>query len=448
MPPSAPPPDKERAATAWLRGGPSWVLAVWAMVAAFAAYGCMYAFRKPFSAAAYAGTFGGLDYKTLLVLSQLAGYTVSKFLGIKFVSEATPGRRVAMVLGLIAVAEGSLAGFALTPAPWNAVWLFLNGLPLGMVWGLIFAFLEGRRVTEFMALGLSLSLIFASGWTKAAGLHVMQGWGISEAWMPCVTGALFLAPLLGALWMLAVLPPPDAADVAARSLRQPMNAAARHAFLRRHWPGLTLFVLGYMLLNTYRDVRDTFQVDILRELGVAANAGRLVVIETQVGVAVIAMLGFFVFIRSNRGAFIACAVLIALGGVVAGLSTGLLQQGKTSAPVWMTLTGIGLYAAYIPYQAILFERLLAHLRVAGTAAFLISLCDSYGYLSTVALYLYKTFGGVRTGWAPLLTGGGYLLATVLPLLMLGALFLLAGKRRETIPAEHVSYPAAPGRPLS
>lgn len=439
-----PSPDQESAATRWLRGRPSFVLAVWAMVAAFAAYGCMYAFRKPFSAAAYAGTFGGLDYKTLLVLSQLAGYTISKFLGIKFVSEATPGRRVAMVLGLIAIAEGALAGFALTPAPWNAAWLFLNGLPLGMVWGLIFAFLEGRRVTEFMALGLSLSLIFASGWTKAAGLHVMQGWGVGEAWMPFITGALFLPPLLGALWMLAVLPPPDAADIAARSLRQPMNAAARHAFLRRHWPGLLLFVIGYMMLMTYRDVRDTFQVDILRELGVTANAGRLVVIETQVGVAVIAMLGLFVLIRSNRGAFIACGALIALGGVVAGLSTGLLQQGKISATVWMTLTGIGLYAAFIPYQAILFERMLAHLRVAGTAAFLISLCDSYGYLSTVALYLYKTFGGGQAGWASLLTTGGYLLAAALPLLMLGALSFLAGKRCENPADADVSLTGSPG----
>jgi hypothetical protein len=441
------PPGKESTVTAWLRHQPSWVLAVWAMLAAFAAYGCMYAFRKPFSAAAYVGSFGGLDYKTLLVLSQLAGYTVSKFLGIKFVSEAKASRRVAMILGLIAIAEGSLLAFALTPAPWNAVWLFCNGLPLGMVWGLIFAFLEGRRVTEFMALGLSLSLIFASGWTKAAGLHVMQNWAVGEAWMPCVTGALFLPVLLGALWMLAVLPPPDAADIAARSLRQPMDATARHAFLRRHWPGLVLLVISYMLLNTYRDVRDTFQVDILRELGVTASAGRLVVIETQVGVAVIAMLGLFVLIRSNRGALMACASLIALGGVLAGLSTGLLQHGHIGASAWMTLTGIGLYAAFIPYQAILFERLLAHLRVTGTAAFLISLCDSYGYLSTVSLYLYKTFGGMHGGWASLLTTGGYWLATGLPVMMLGALYCFAGKPCANAAAPGVSLTAvSPGQP--
>ena len=422
------PPRKASAVCHWLQRQHPALLAIWAMSAAFTAYGCMYAFRKPFAAAAFAGSFGGIDYKTLLVLSQLAGYTISKFLGIKFVSETTAGRRVFMVLGLISTAEVALLAFAWTPAPWNAAWLFLNGLPLGMVWGLIFGFLEGRRVTEFMALGLSLSLIFASGWTKATGLHVIQDWGVREALMPAVTGALFFPALLVALWMLAVLPPPDAADIAARSGRQPMNAAARHAFIRHSWPGLVMLVLGYMMLMVYRDVRDTFQVDILRELGVATSAGRLVIIETQVGVTVIATLGLFALIRSNRGALIACGVLIALGGMLAGLSTGLLQQGKISASVWMTLTGIGLYAAFIPYQAILAERLLAHLRVAGTAAFLISLCDSYGYLSTVSIYVYKTFGGVQSGWAGLFTHAGYVLAVALPLLMIGALSFFAGKR--------------------
>ena len=163
-PPTPALPDKRSAASHWLQRQHPALLAIWAMAAAFTAYGCMYAFRKPFTAAAFAGSFGGIDYKTLLVLSQLAGYTISKFLGIKFVSEATAGRRVFMVLGLIGTAEAALLAFAYTPAPWNAAWLFLNGLPLGMVWGLIFAFLEGRRVTEFMALGLSLSLIWVWVW--------------------------------------------------------------------------------------------------------------------------------------------------------------------------------------------------------------------------------------------------------------------------------------------
>jgi hypothetical protein len=403
------------------------------MAAGFTAYGCMYAFRKPFAAAAYSGVYWGLGYKGLLVLAQLVGYTVSKFLGIKFVSEATPGRRAAMVLGLIGFAEAALILFALVPPPWNAALLFLNGLPLGMVWGLIFGFLEGRRVTEFMALGLSLSLIFASSWVKAAGLFTMASWGVGEFWMPALTGALFLPLLLAAMWMLAVLPAPSAADVAARSRRQPMDRAARRAFIREHWLGVGLLVAGYMGLMTYRDVRDTFQVDILREFGVVADAGQLIAIETGVGIAVIVAMGLFAFFRSNRSAFFAGCALIAVGGLLSGVSTAMLQAGTLSPKAWMIATGIGLYAAFIPYQSILFERLLAMLRTPGTAAFLIALCDSYGYLSTITLYFYKELGAASVSWGRVLTTAGYVLSAMLPLTMLGAAWSFSGtKVRESL----------------
>ena len=426
--------DRERAPGAgaelrgvkgWLGGRPPVVVTVWAMAAAFTAYGSMYAFRKPFAAAGFPGTYWGLDYKGLLVLAQLVGYTVSKFLGIKIVSEATPARRSAMVLGLIGFAEAALVLFALVPPPWNMAFLFLNGLPLGMVWGLVFGFLEGRRVTEFMALGLSLSLIFASGWVKAAGLFTMASWRVSQFWMPAITGALFVPLLLAAMWMLSVLPPPNAADIAARSRRQPMDRAARRAFLREHWLGVSLLVAGYMGLMTYRDVRDTFQVDILREFGAATNGGQLAGIETWVGIAVIVAMGLFALFRSNRSAFFAGCALIAAGGVLSGVSTAMLQAGTLSPRAWMVATGIGLYAAFIPYQSILFERLLAMLRTAGTAAFLISICDSYGYLSTISLYFYKEFGASTVSWGHVLTTSGYAVSALMPLAMFGAVLSFA-----------------------
>ncbi|MCY2968301.1 MAG: DUF5690 family protein, partial [Planctomycetota bacterium] len=51
--------------------------AVWSATAAFGAYFCMYAVRKPFTAATFAGTpLWGLDYKIALVTSQVFGYMV------------------------------------------------------------------------------------------------------------------------------------------------------------------------------------------------------------------------------------------------------------------------------------------------------------------------------------------------------------------------------------
>src|SRR5262249_30129117 len=77
-----------------LRASGGLSLAAWSIVAAFGAYFCTYAFRKPFTAAAYADlAFATVTLKTLFVAAQVIGYTLSKFIGIKFVAEAKPSRR-------------------------------------------------------------------------------------------------------------------------------------------------------------------------------------------------------------------------------------------------------------------------------------------------------------------------------------------------------------------
>ena len=61
------------------------LVAPWALSFAFATYFCMYAFRKPFTAATYDHVVGwpfALDFKATLILSQVLGYTLSKALGI------------------------------------------------------------------------------------------------------------------------------------------------------------------------------------------------------------------------------------------------------------------------------------------------------------------------------------------------------------------------------
>jgi len=80
------------------------VWTLWSIVAAFGTYFCMYGFRVPFKAGAYAYeyTFSGslqLDEKSIFVIAQVVGYTISKFMGIKFVSELPPNRRAVAILG-------------------------------------------------------------------------------------------------------------------------------------------------------------------------------------------------------------------------------------------------------------------------------------------------------------------------------------------------------------
>src|SRR5260370_42665362 len=96
--------------TGWLENAPTAVFTSYALVAAFSTYFCMYAFRKPFAAAHFAdlkflGT--GIDLKTAFVISQILGYAVSKYIGIKVCSEATRERRGWLLGGQIGITRAA-----------------------------------------------------------------------------------------------------------------------------------------------------------------------------------------------------------------------------------------------------------------------------------------------------------------------------------------------------
>lgn len=71
----------------WLAGAPLPVFNLYAGTAAFCAYFSMYAFRKPFAAGRYeaegVALLGGIDLKTAYVVSQILGYMVSKYIGVR-----------------------------------------------------------------------------------------------------------------------------------------------------------------------------------------------------------------------------------------------------------------------------------------------------------------------------------------------------------------------------
>ena len=153
---------------------PYWLITVLGGMAAFGCYTSMYAFRKAFASATFENQeLFHIDYKVWLVIAQMVGYTLSKFYGIRFISESGKSSRARSIIFLIVFSWIALLGFALVPAPYNIAFLFLNGFPLGMIWGLVFSYLEGRRTTEFMGALMSISLIFASGFVKTVARTLM-----------------------------------------------------------------------------------------------------------------------------------------------------------------------------------------------------------------------------------------------------------------------------------
>jgi len=378
--------------TRWLASASPGLFALYAVVMAFSTYFAMYSYRKPFAAAHFADqTFWILDLKSALIISQLAGYALSKFLGIKFNSELSPGRRARALLLLIVWSEVALVLFAVLPGPGKVAALFLNGLPLGTVWGIVFSFLEGRRTSEILGAGLSCAYVVASGVVKSVGAALL-GAGITEAWMPAVTGALFFPVFCAAVYGLSLVPPPSAADVAARTEREPMIGSERRRFLRRYWPGLVTLVLVYLLLTAYRDFRDNFAAEIWADLGNDRQASLFTLTEIPIALSVMLVLALLYLVRNNRIGLLLTYVIMTSGAALMGISTLLFDLGAISPIAWMVLVGLGLYLGYVPYGCVLFDRTIAALEIVATAVFLIYVSDAVAYGGSVAIVLYKTLG--------------------------------------------------------
>ena len=378
---------------------PSWCISLYAAVCSFCLYCSMYAFRKPFTAAGFDGLyFLKIDYKVWLVSAQLVGYMLSKFYGIKFIAGMQLQKRANTIIILIVIAWLMLFFFAITPSPYNIVFLLLNGFPLGMIWGLVFSYLEGRKATEFMGAVLSISFIFSSGLVKTVGKTLIVNYHVNEFWMPFYTGSIFLIPLFLFTWLLNHMPDPTAEDIALRSMRKPMTKAERKNFISIFLPGIITIVATYVLLTILRDFRDNFSNELYTELGYGNNPDIFTLTETPVSLIVLSSMALLIFIKDNVKAFLLNHVIIIAGYAIALIAT-ILFIDKIIDPVWwMIAIGSGLYMSYVPFNALYFERMIATYKVQSNVGFLMYISDSFGYLGSVLILFLKEFSGVQLSW--------------------------------------------------
>ena len=91
--------------------------------------------------------------------------------------------------------------------------------------------------------------------------------------------------------------------------------------------------------------------------------------------------------------------LIVLGFLLSITSTLFFMYNQLSAFWWMTMTGIGLYMGYVPFNCMLFERLIASFRYVSTAGFIIYVADSFGYLGSDVVLLVKNFSNTNISYS-------------------------------------------------
>ncbi len=392
----------------------------------------MYAFRKPFTIGLYMDEpkIAGVDYKNILVIAQVLGYTVSKFYGIKFISELNKVGRGWSILMLIILSFIPLLLFPLFKSPWNIVFLFFNGLPLGVLWGLIFSFVEGRKTSDFIGATMAVSFIVSSGFVKTVGKWLQLTYVLQEKWIPFYTGLIFLVPVIILIYLLEKIPHPTAFETEEKSLRVPMNSNERKHFFKLFSFGLISFIFIYILLTLFRDIRDNFAADIWLELGYGKNAAIFTATEIPIAFCVLILIASMIYINNNKLAFQIAQIIILAGFVICGISTLLFLQHIISGYLWIVLVGLGLYMGYIPFNCILFDRMIATFKIKGNVGYFMYLVDSFGYLASVFVIILKSSMGISISWTNFYSNGVLILSIIGTLVSIATLLYFNKKYKK------------------
>ena len=145
------------------------------------------------------------------------------------------------------------------------------------------------------------------------------------------------------------------------------------------------------MLTIIRDYRSNFAANIWNELGYEKDASVFTKSELPASIVVLVLMSLLIFVKKNINALFINHIVIITGFVVAAAVTLLFMNGKISPFWWMTLTGVGLYMGYVPFNCMLFERLIASFKYISNAGFIIYVADSFGYLGSDAVLLVKNF---------------------------------------------------------
>lgn len=371
---------------------------LWAGGAALLSYSLVYALRKPFTAASFENAeFFDMDYKVVVTISQILGYVVSKFIGIKLISELQSEERFKFILTSVLLAEASLILFGLLSTPFNVAAMFLNGLSLGCMWGVIFSFIEGRRVTDILASLLGVSMVISSGTAKSVGLYVMNHLHVSEFWMPALIGAVALPLLLLLGWALNKLPEPNKEDIAMKSERETLNGKQRWELFKSFMPFLSMLFIANIAIVVLRDIKEDFLVNII---DVSAYSPWLFAqIDSVVTLIILGIFGLMVLVKDNLKALSVLFGLIIAGMIVMSVVSFGQQQLRLSPVIWLFIQSLCLYIAYLTFQTIFFDRFIACFRIRGNVGFFIVTTDFLGYTGTVVVLVLKEFCNPDIDWA-------------------------------------------------
>lgn len=270
--------------------------------------------------------------------------------------------------------------------------LFGSSFVSSFLYGGIVTYLEGRRSTEILLASISASLVFAGTLSRASAAELLR-WGVPARFMPLMlgTGAFLLASFL--LVLTARAPPPSRADVAARSARTPMSPRKQWQFVRNNLFGVIATIGIWACMAGLRSFRDFYTQQIFSAALSGTPTSKVYILADVPGAVLsFVFLVMMSWVNNSQRALFLMLLTNVVGLLLMAACTYFFRSGHLEGMDWILLYSAAFYAAYSVLNAPLNERIFAVTRAEGTCSFLIYASDFFGYVVTIGLLMYQSFG--------------------------------------------------------
>lgn len=356
---------------------------------AFCIYTSMYAIRKPFTALVYSQDILGYGIKSWMVLAQLLGYTLSKFVGIKWLGELNRNHRFRMIVLILTSATIPLLLMGFSNCKYWPIWMLLNGFPLGLIWGIVFSYIEGRNLTELIGAILACTFIFSSGFVKSIAI-LLQESHFSLEFIPFYVAIIFLIPAIIFSYLLEKMPKPSNEEILANAPRTALTKSERKAINKKYFGFLFAIVLLYGFLTLLRDIRDNFGAEIMSGLHIY-NAKNLTQLESIITIIMLVSIPFISRVKNHYNAILITIVATFIGGLIC-ISTSILFKNQVIDGMGLLLfSGGGIYVGYILINISIMNRLIGFNGTPANSGFLVYMADSAGYLCSLFISGFALF---------------------------------------------------------
>lgn len=356
---------------------------------AFCIYTSMYAIRKPFTALVYSQNILGYGIKSWMVLAQLLGYTLSKFVGIKWLGELNRNHRFRMIVFILTVATIPLLLIGYSNCKFWPLWMLLNGFPLGLIWGIVFSYIEGRNLTELIGAILACTFIFSSGLVKSIAILFQENHFRTEM-IPFYVASIFLIPAIIFSYMLEKMPQPSNEEIQANAPRTALSKSERKAINKKYFGFLIAIIFLYGFLTLLRDIRDNFGAEIMSGLHIY-NAKNLTKLESIITIIMLVSIPFISRVRNHYNAMITTIAATFVGGVIC-ISTYILFKNNLIDGMGLLLfSGGGIYVGYILINISIMNRLIGFNGTPANSGFLVYMADSAGYFCSLFISGFALF---------------------------------------------------------